>query len=363
MTASRWWFPDQGFTPLQLEQARAFIAESPVRDRIVAALATGSPAVGLGHARSDLDLFLVFDTKEAQAGFSSYPRQFQGTTVDIRLLTVADLEQQLHLMRSREAVVPLDRSLFSVGNLLAWALLTRLASATVLEATPEARTLLASLDRGTVRRSLMVLHALHLGSYVEDAEGCLESGDLATAVSAAEDALRSAIEIALAALGDVYVGPKYLRRRMARNPSLAVLLDEHGERMLGQPAASCSDDEVRQLVLWRLGLAGHLTGQSLLTAWDDVAATLPPFYARCDGPVRSPYLMPIRWPGGHGLMTGVTVPQDLSADDALLWNLLDGRAIDEVEAAFAEQSGQPLPEAAAHVRRTVDTWRAARTVL
>jgi hypothetical protein len=145
---------------------------------------------------------------------------------------------------------------------------------------------------------------------------------------------------------------------MARNPYLAELLDEHGERMLGFPAASCADDEVRRLVHWRLWLAGHLTGQSLLTAWDGPVDTLPRFDVLDGGPIRSPHLMPMRWPGGIGLMTGVDIELSLSQDDAVLWTMLDGRPLDDVCAAFAER----VPDAEAHVRHTVDEWHAAGVV-
>jgi hypothetical protein len=357
VTASRWWCPDQGFTPRQLEQARAFIARAPSGDRIVAALAAGSPAAGLGHARSDLDLLLIFPDESAQAAFDSLPRQFEGATVDVKALTLADLERQGEAVRKRDVADTIDRTLYGVGNLPAWMLLTRLVSGVVLRATPEARGLLAALDRHMVRRSMMVVYALHLGSYVEDAEGSLESGDLATALAASEDTVRAGAEIALAAAGDVYIGPKFLRRRLARHPHLAALLDEHGVAMLGQPAASCGDDEVRRLVRWRLWLAGHLAGQSLRTGWDAVVDALPPFRVLGDGPIRSPYRMPVRWPGGLGLMSGVVLTSRFSGDDAVLWGLLDGRALEDVRAAYAEHSGQPPAEAAAHVRRTIDEWR------
>jgi hypothetical protein len=360
---SRWWCPDRSFTRHELDLARAFIDQSPVRDRIRAALVTGSPAAGLGHARSDLDLFLVFASEGDQAGFDSMPLDFRGTTVDIRTLTVAELERQRQVVLERESATVIDRKLFGVGNLVAWSVLTRLVSGTVVRATPEVRDLLASLDRNVVRRSVMVLHAIHLGTYVEDAQGALESGDLATALAASQDAVRQAVEVALAAVGDVYIGPKYLQRRMARNPCLAALLDEHGVRMLGHPATSCDDDEVRRLVHWRLWLAGHLTGQSLLTAWDDPVATLPPFGVLADGPIRSPYLMPMRWPGGCGLMTGVNVVHQMSVDDAVLWNLLDGRAFADVSVAFAEHSRQEISDVETRIRRTVDEWRAADIVL
>jgi hypothetical protein len=124
VTGSRWWCPDQGFTHLQLDQARAFIAQSPVRDQIVGALATGSPAAGLGHARSELDLFLVDRTDQERAGFESHPRHFQGTTVDLRTLSLADLKQQRQVVRDRDAATAIDRRLFGVGNLLAWSVLS-----------------------------------------------------------------------------------------------------------------------------------------------------------------------------------------------------------------------------------------------
>jgi predicted nucleotidyltransferase len=355
MTRGRWWYPDTGFEPEHLAHAREFVDGLAYRDRVVAALATGSRAAGLAHARSDLDILVVLETEDDRGRFRTYPERHRGMTVDTDTLALSDVKRLLDDQRARETARVLDRGRYALANLVGWMRLVRLTIGHVVTATPTARTLLAGFDRDGVRRSVMVHATMCLATFAEDAKGAIECGDLATAVAASEQAVRFGVEASLTAFDDVYIGPKYLLRRMARHESLAALLE--WDEMWGQPGVSCRDDEVTGLVHRRLLLAGRLAGHAMTTAFRRPVTAFPPFVPRDLGPVRDPFLVVVRWPGGTGLMTGVDMVRSLSEDAAVLWSLLDGRPVEEAVDEFARTTGRAVSEAAGYVRGTVDEWR------
>lgn len=282
--------------------------------------------------------------------------RYQDLSIDSVTLTVADVHRHLGAQRAREAATVIDRTLYALGDCRGWLVPVRLAIGHLILATsPAVRTLLASVERDAVRRSLMVHDALCLATFAEDVKGAMECGDLATALAAAEEAVRCGVDISLAALDDLYIGRKYLPRRMARHKSLACLLER--DELFGQPPAQCTDDEANRIIRRRMLLAGHLAGQSLTGGWRRPVRTMPPFGPGESGPIRDPYLTPVRWPAGFGLMTGVDVVRQVSQEEAVLWNLLDGRPVSAVTAEFARVTGRAAADVDGLVRRTVADWR------
>lgn len=354
MSGGRWWYPDMGMGPEHIKYAGEFVDGLPYRDQIVAALATGSRAAGLAHARSDLDIIVVLAADEDRNRCRTYPKRHRDMTVDTDVLALSDVKSQLDAQRARDAAQILDRGRYALANYSGWSTLVRLVIGHVVTATPAARGLLESFDRDAVRRSVMVHAALCLATFAEDAKGSIECGDLATALAASEEAVRYGAEVSLTALDDLYIGRKYLMRRMARHESLAALLE--CDEMSGQPSISCPYNEITGLVRRRLLLAGHLAGHALTTAWQRPVAAFPPFVLRDTGPIRDPYLIPVRWPGGVGLMTGVDVVRSFSEEAAVLWNLLDGRPVSDVVDEFAKRTRRDVSSSGEYVRDAVGEW-------
>jgi len=354
MSRSRWWFPDTGVESAHLAHAREFVDGLDYRDHIVAALVGGSRAAGLAHARSDLDIIVVLADGEDRSRHRTLPARHRGMTVDTDVLAVDDVRRHLDAQRIREAADVLDRSLYALPSHVVWSTLVRLVTGHVVMGTPQARALLESFDRDAVRRSAMVHDTLCLATFAEDAKGSVECGDLATALAASEEAVRYAAEVGLTALDDLYVGRKYLLRRMARHEPLAALLESGNT--LGQPDGSADDDEITGLIRRRLLLAGHLVGHALTMGWEKPVDTLPPFTLRDEGPVRDPYLVPVRWPGGMALMTGVDVVRTLSEVEAVLWNLLDGHGVRDVVGEFAERMCRDISSAGTYVHGVLGEW-------
>jgi hypothetical protein len=360
---SGWYFPDVGFEPRHLDYFRKVVGSLPGADRVRAALGTGSRAAGLAHRRSDLDLILVFATEADRSAYSDEGvpadlRSFGDLALDVTAITLADLERFRRGAASREeASRDVHRPSFMPGFFNQWSLLTRTVIGEVVQAAPDARALLAGLGRDDLRRALMTHSALCHGTLVDDVRGSLECGDLATALTAAEGGVRMAVEGALAGCGDLYVGDKFLRRRMARHPFLRDVLDEHGSWIFGQPPGPFDPEEVRRTVRRRLELAGHLLGHALLAAWERPVDTLPPFAPSGSGPVRSPFHAPVRWAGGFGLMAGTEIVHRLTPRAAQVWALLDGRSTGEAAAGFARLREAGTAEAGSFVRGCVRDWR------
>jgi hypothetical protein len=354
MSRSRWWYPDTGMAPEHIEYAREFVDGLEYRDRVVAVLATGSRAAGLAHARSDLDIIVVLADDDDRGRCRTFPKRHRNMTVDTDVLALSDVQWHVDTQRTREDAQVLDRSLYALPSYVVWSTLVRLVIGRVVTATPAARALLERIERDALRRSAMVHDVLCLATFAEDAKGSVECGDLATALAASEEAVRYGVEVGLTALDDLYVGRKYLLRRMARHESLTGVLECNN--MLGQPGGSDTDDEVTRLVRRRLLLAGHLVGHALTTAWERPVEALPPFTLRDRGPIRDPYLIPVRWPGGMGLMTGVDVVRSLSEVEAALWNLLDGRRVRDVVDEFATRTRRDVSSSGKYVRDTIGDW-------
>ncbi|MEU5876470.1 nucleotidyltransferase domain-containing protein [Spirillospora sp. NPDC047279] len=361
-TPSPWQVPDAGFAPQHLAHLRKAVAALPGAGSVLAAIAAGSRAAGLAHARSDLDVILVFatDAERNACDADRLPhdlRKHDGLALDLIKITTADLERLRDTACARaEASREIHRPGFMLGSFREWALLTRVVTGDVMFAEPRVRALLECLDRDALRRDVMTHSALCLASLVEDVAGTLGSGDLATALAASEEGLRTSVDAALAGCDDLWVGRKFLQRRMARNPFLARILDEHGHRVFGGFSASFDESVVRDTIRWRLALAGHLLGRSLLDAWSGPVDGLPLFNVPASGPVRNPCYAPVRWAGGFGLMVGVDVVHRLTEDSFHLWNLCDGRGTEDVISDFAGRTRGGASGGGAWARGQIRDW-------
>jgi hypothetical protein len=317
----------------------------------------------LAHLRSDLDLILVFATDADRNNYSdeSIPlglRRFGDLALDVTPITIADLKgMQSAAVSWGVASEDIHRPSFMPGFFNQWSLFTRIVIGEVIFARPDARALLEGLERNDLRRAVMTHSALCHGTLVEDVLGSLQCDDLATALTASEDGIRMAIEGALAGFDDLYFGNKFLRRRMARHQSLSDVLENHGSRIFGQPWGGFDEEEIRRTVRWRLALASHLLGQSLLSAWEEPVHTLSPFNLAGSGIIRNPFYAPVRWAGGFGLMVGIDIVHRLTEDSALVWSLLDGRNAEAVVAEFSERRKVGISEGNRFVRQCIQDWR------
>jgi hypothetical protein len=129
----------------------------------------------------------------------------------------------------------------------------------------------------------------------------------------------------MAACGDLYLGRKFLLRRLERIPALASIrpqitaaLDLPGTSSL----TSLGDERLPAVLRHRSLLAGYLAATASL-GWDE-PPTFEPMAVGDAGPVRDPYFTLLRFHDGIGL-AGPDRSYRVSADAARLWLSLDGR--------------------------------------
>ncbi len=318
--------PDICFSPGQVAAARGVLGRL---DGAELAFLGGSLAVGLGHATSDIDLYVVGPGLPDRE--MSY--QHDGVWVHVNPLAAAKVRDLVALATDYRAT-GMDRSQLA-ADVKTLNALVRLATGWRLHANPDWAELLDTMDRGVVRQVLAARHANVFAAYAEDACGALSTGDPLTAVTASQLALESAAEATLAASDDVYLGPKFLFRRLARNPVTAAWSKRIWE-LTHQELNPASRAAVEATVEERLLAGSHLLAWCAVDGWDAPLTAVPLPDTGSDGPRRSGLFAPVRFVDGWALIG----PEDgyaVSEGTVRLWRRLDGRPWQELLAALPAQ--------------------------
>jgi hypothetical protein len=309
-------------------------AEAPLGLAVV----SGSLAMGLGHALSDLDLYLV------RADGSTAPgRTFSinSRTVQVNPLNTAKLRLLVdHVDGFR--VESRDRSQLSL-TVPDYKLLLRLTNGTPLSADPTHRALFDALDRETVRKLVILRHACYAVELQEDVHGAITSGDLVTAMASSHRALLHALESGLGGVGEVYDHEKVALRRLGRHPGTAHLLEPAWTLLNCGLPLDAPPEELAGVARRRALLTSHLIGYAVLHGWDAPAARLPPFQVAQAGPLRRYDYGLLRFANGIALSgrdDGARVTEPM----ARLWLALDGRPFDELASSPALEGISVTPE-------------------
>jgi hypothetical protein len=323
MTRS-WAIGDVRFAPEQLAAAERIVRDD-LAGRVGLAFLGGSYAVGLGHATSDVDLYVVgHDLPDHEVVYTNY-----GVAVHVGSLAgdvvrrLVDLGTEFRCTGAARDQILLD---FRTLNAL-----VRLTTGHRLICSPEWSAELAPLRRDVVRQILMTRNANVFAAHAEDVLGALVSGDLFTAAGASAIALEAAAEATLAAADDPYVGPKFLFRRLGRSavtrdwcPMLWQLLNQ---AFTDWPAddTTASTDRVRAIAERRLLAGNLLLSWCALAGWEQPLVELPAPPADVSATSRSPYFAPVRFADGWALM-GPDDGYAVSEAVVRLWRDTDGTA-------------------------------------
>lgn len=319
-----WQAPVRGLDEDGLAAAQEIVRRCQEREELGLAVVSGSLVMGLGHAISDLDLYVARADGEP---LTSRGGRVGGYRVHVNPLT----EQQVrHLAGYGDVfrVSSTDRSQLGLGP-AENKLLLRLVNGRVLHADDRFRALLESIDRNVVRRVVILRHACHAVELQEDAYGSLLSGDPMTALTASHRALLHALEAGLAGVGEVYDHEKVVLRRLARHPGTGHLLPDvwvllNGGISYGAPLARVAD-----LCRRRMLLTSHLTGTAVLLGWDQPAPAVPPFVLQSTGPLRAPDFGLLRFTDGIAL-TGRDYGSRVTEAMARLWLAMAGQPLSDV---------------------------------
>ncbi|MFI5783087.1 hypothetical protein [Nocardia sp. NPDC051570] len=328
-TVSTWAVADVLFSPEQVAAVEGVIEHRLGGvSRIRLAFLGGSLAVGLGHGTSDVDVYVVGDGLPTGEIVHTY----DGIQVHVNPMT-ADKVRRLLDLGTRFRATGADREQVGIEWMTLNALI-RLATGIPLRIGEEWRQALSAFDFDVVRRILIVRNGNICAAMAEDAFGALEIGDLLTATTAAAMALEAAGEATLAAAGDVYFGPKFHYRRLARTAATAPWLDhlwQLDHRDL-HPARGATAREVRAVVEERLWAAGQLMASCVLDGWDKPLSELPaPTRPGGDSVRRDVFFIPLRFADGWALI-GPAEGYEVSEAVVRLWRALDGRPSTELTA-------------------------------
>lgn len=308
------------------------------------AIISGSHAFGLGHGTSDVDFYVM------AAGGTPLQGRFSvrdGLPVQVNPVTEDELAVALAWGADDSEFTSANRAMLEVPDDVC-KLAIRLGHGHVVHADEDGRELLGRFDPAVMRRRLIVREARECGVLLEDVAGALAVGDRNTAFAAARIAVSHGCEAAMAACGDIYLGRKFLLRRLARIPALAEIrpqitaaLDVPGAP---PPLKSLVDENFAAVIRERARLAGYLAAIASL-GWCEPPA-FPAMASGDRGPLRDPYFTLLRFHDGIGL-AGPDTSYRVSADAARLWLSLDGRrTLDEIGAP-----GDPAVRGAAQLIR------------
>jgi hypothetical protein len=341
--------PDRFLSEEQLAAARAVLERVVGLDATRLAFVSGSLAAGLGHAMSDVDLYV-----SAEPGVEVADHEYHEGRHVVQINPIRPDELTRLIAVTTE---------FTAGPADRWQV-----NLTDQQLTPAVRYAIGTvlIDRGsglppapqawqTMRQVLMVTRAITIATYAEDVLGALTVGDELTALQTTNIAVGLAVECLLAGVGDLYVGQKFNLRRLARSGAVREALPLLWES-LRLPAAPLGLTGTRWLVEGRLRLVGRLVADVLLDGWDKPLDQLPAYTEprTGGGPLRSPWVLPVRFADSWGMIgpdTGYRSKEGM----VRLWRQLDGRPVDELhrdlagDPAFAGTSRELLDTALARL--------------
>ncbi|GAA3107207.1 hypothetical protein [Streptosporangium carneum] len=326
-SVSSWNVRDRGFTPEETRAAEAVLERRlGGAARIELAFLGGSFAVGLGHGTSDIDLYAV------GSGLPGSDIVFEHDGIQVHVNPVpAGKVRELVELGAEYRTTGADRTQIAT-ELKTLNALVRLSTGQILHADRRWRELLDTLDPNVVRQILITRNANVFSAYAEDVYGALDVGDLLTAATASDLALQAGCEAVLAAAGDVYFGPKFLFRRLARTSATASWCD-HVWRLTHRelhPESGGWPDEVRAIAEERLWAGGLLLSWSVVEGWHEPLDRLPaPSRPSGTGPRRSVYFAPLRFADGWAFV-GPEDGYEVAERTVRLWRELDGRALSAV---------------------------------
>lgn len=320
------------------------------RARFPLAFISGSLAVGLGHAHSDIDLHVV-----VKAGTELPRHRFDvgGHTVDVEETTLAAITEFIalteHFVATRR-----DRRQITLTSAQR-RMLARTVDRHVLHATPKYAAMLERSSRDVARRVLAASNAHAAARAAEDADGMLRAGMPLGASHMAATALAYGCEVLLAAAGDLYAVDGLLVARLRRCPASAAATERLWDLLHCHPSADATDEKLAGAAAERLLAANGLVAHALVHGWDEPLALAPSLgVVASAGAVRAPAFGLLRFADGFAL-TGPGTTLRLGNSVAAVWATLDGRGPADVATELLKR-GQPDITGAA-VRSAVDALR------
>lgn len=316
----------------KLAIARTVAADYVGRDDVEAVFLTGSLLAGLGSSYSDVDLFVIMkDDKDRR------PRQLKldGQRVDV--------EFRPHgWMQSMADEIRFDASTADpwsiVRSKVPYDLTVRLLLSEPIKTSPEYDDVVRQLRQSEtdLRRLIVGRYAQMAFGNLEDCLGFLEDGDVTSALVVSHDLLLNALQSFTAGCGDLYLGQKWILRKLDRSAGSAFPHDTLRDLLhrVEDPAATVES---------RLRFAQSAVSAALLSGWDaPEASSWTEWQQGTSSVVRSIEWLPLRLTDAVVLAHRAQKTLKITPRALALWARIDGhRSADEVaEAVACELSGE-----------------------
>jgi hypothetical protein len=330
---------DEAMRDRKLDAARKAGAGIAAEPGVQAVYIAGSLTAGLGSTTSDVDLFVVSHEQPA-CGTEPEQRDVDGVRVDIERRKPGAMLAAASRMTTYDFTTKNTTSVhFKPG---AYDNVIRLLHSEPVLASAEydeARTLMSD-KMDNLRRLVMGQWVMRCANDMVDCEGAFIDNDMDSALLISHSLLVQAAKCYLAGAGDLYIGPKWMMKQLARTaPDLlgpvGVLLFTTGSRS----GADIVGDRIR------------LT-QALLTAaqyagWDQPASGRWDAWSTARDEVHRPlFWLPIRTLDAVRLFRNEFRQLAISVEGLLLWGVADGRDAQAVCAAVADAFPQVRPDEA-----------------
>jgi hypothetical protein len=301
--------------PDVVERSRDLAQKVLPQLRARAAFLGGAPFAGLGTPTSDVDLHVVVDGAPERGGEQLL---VDGARVDVRYWSEQQLTDAVDLCTDYRFSEDEPAQL----NMLSRRMIDLIVRFTLGDVVVDDGVLAKLAQRVTVGQDQLIkmivaIHAVDAENRVEDAKGFAAMSEPGAAGFISRQALMLAAEAALAARGDIYLGPKWIWTRWRRTIGDSFGADVR-DLVLGSQR-TVDDNGLSQLWLAQDLLVHAVSGYSY-----------PILTAAPDGrPRRTPYATPI--PTTTAVLvarTGRNATR-LSRQGALLWGVAHGRTRDD----------------------------------
>ncbi|MDX3078369.1 hypothetical protein [Streptomyces sp. MI02-7b] len=319
---------DRFFESRHLAAARHVIDVIGGEHNLRLAFVSGSLAAGLGHGMSDVDLY-VAPKPGHQVDNSGH--LVDGVIVHVAPMTEAVVDLIARTSREYVAGRRVRSQIELSDNDLLWSVRYAIGAVLVDDGLDLPDPAQAKL---TLRRVIMARSAAKVSGCAEDALGALQVADALTALQASQMALENALECVFAGIGDLYLGRKFLPRRIARAAALRDIAPQIWDQLWLDPSGGMP--AVNALVERRLRLSVYLAGVAQLDGWDEPIGHVRPVgdHEHLGGPLRSPWIVPLRLATEWG-MAGPDCGFATKAGMIRLWLELDGRPLDRLHRELA----------------------------
>jgi hypothetical protein len=296
---------------VEVDNSRELISKFARNVEVEFVYITGSTAAGLANSTSDVDLIAVHH------GSAVPQMEWSGknsTTYHLEFLPLGVLES--FLLRLEE--IPFSSKEYSkvVSSQEICRRLSRLAIGIPVQGEDELRKAQNRISSSALRQLFLAYCGSMAATFVRDTVGALAAGDHLTAFESSNFALRWCGQMALAGVGDIFLGEKWLLRRLLRSERIPVPLAMDLTNLI-YAGTNPLDETAVPLIERRLNTIGSLSSYCSIYGWNSEISSFPDYLMRSNGSCRHEQYSAI--PFSDGVMLAGLNARVIPRVDAIVW--------------------------------------------